>query len=99
MNHLFKQKRIYFVDEYAVYQEIKNLDYEDFLRFRDDYLKYAVNKGVVSDTADARKLHWARLIKSIEKDMNFIRPISMSDEAIKKRIQRGNWLNHYWRMV
>jgi hypothetical protein len=31
--------------------------------------------------------------------MNFIRPISMSDEAIKKRIQRGNWLNHYWRMV
>ena len=90
MNHLFKQKRIYFVDEYAVYQEIKNLDYKGLMRFRDDYLEYAVKKEVVSNTADARQIHWSRLIKSIEKNMNFIRPISMSDEAIKKRIQRGN---------
>ena len=64
MNHLFKQKTIYFVDEYAV------------------------KKSVVSDTADARQIHWSRLIKSIEKNMKFIRPISMSDDAIKKRIQR-----------
>ena len=89
MNHLFKQKIIYFVDEYAVYQEIKNLDYKGLMCFRDDYLEYAVKKEVVSDTADARQIHWSRLIKSIEKNMNFIRPISMSGEAIKKRIQRG----------
>ena len=88
MNHLFKQKIIYFVDEYAVYQEIKNLDYKGLMRFRDVYLEYAVKKEVVSDTADARQIHWSRLIKSIEKNMKFIRPISMSDEAIKKRIQR-----------
>lgn len=90
MNHLFKQKTIYLVDEYAVYQEIKNLDYKGLMRFRDDYLEYAVKKEVVSDTADARQIHWSRLIKSIEKNMKFIRPISMSDEAIKKRIQRRN---------
>ena len=89
MNHLFKQKTIYFIYEYAVYQEIKNLDYKGLMRFRDDYLEYAVKKEVVSDTADARQIHWSRLIKSIEKNMNFIRPISMSGEAIKKRIQRG----------
>ena len=88
MNHLFKQKTIYFIDEYAVYQEIKNLDYKGLMRFRDDYLEYAVKKEVVSDTPDARKIHWSRLMKAIEKNMNFIRPISMSDEAIKKRIQR-----------
>ena len=88
MNHLFKQKTIYFIDEYAVYQEIKNLDYKGLMCFRDDYLEYAVKKEVVSDTADARQIHWSRLMKSIEKNMNFIRPISMSDEAIKKRIQR-----------
>ena len=89
MNHLFKQKRIYFLDEYAFYKEIKNLDYKDFMCFRDDYLKYAVSKGVISDTDEARKNHWSRLIKSIEKNMNFIRPIAMSRQAIKKRIQRG----------
>ena len=88
MNHLFKQKIIYVVDEYAVYQEIKDLDYKGFMRFRDDYLEYAVHKEVTADTEDARQNHWARLIRSIEKNMNFIRPISMSDEAIKKRIQR-----------
>ena len=88
MNHLFQKKTIFIVDEDSIYQEIKNLDYEDFMRFRDDYLEYAVKKEVVSNTADARQIHWSRLIKSIEKNMNFIRPISMSDEAIKKRIQR-----------
>jgi hypothetical protein len=88
MNYLFQKKTVYIVDESAVYQEIKNLDYEDFMRFRDDYLNHAVNKEVILDTADARQFHWSRLIKSIEKNMNFIRPISMSDEAIKKRIQR-----------
>jgi GTP:adenosylcobinamide-phosphate guanylyltransferase/predicted HAD superfamily phosphohydrolase YqeG len=29
VNHLFKQKTIYFIDEYAVYQEIKNLDWNN----------------------------------------------------------------------
>ena len=88
MNHLFQKKIIYIVDEDSIYQEIKNLDYKGLMRFRDDYLEYAVKKEVVSDTPDARKIHWSRLMKSIEKNMNFIRPISMSDEAIKKRIQR-----------
>jgi hypothetical protein len=67
VNHLFKQKTIYFIDEYAVYQEIKNLDYKGLMRFRDDYLEYAVKKEVVSDTPDARKIHWSRLMKAIEK--------------------------------
>jgi hypothetical protein len=88
--NIFIEKKIYVVDEDAVYFAIKDLSYSEFMDFQSQYFEEAISKNIIANTEDAKKSHWKRLMESLKIKFNFKKPSSTSTSALKKQMQRGN---------
>ena len=70
------------------YGAIENLNYEEYMKYRNDLLSLAVLEGWTTNTRDAKDQYWSRLIKKIKKKYDFVVPVSTSLSASQKRHQR-----------
>ena len=87
--NIFVERKIYDINEDALYQSIKDLDYTSFMDFRYEFLQEAIKNKVVADTEFAKRSFWKRLMQNLKNSHNFSRPISTSTAALSKRFQRG----------
>ena len=87
--NIFIEKKIYIVDEDALYFAIKDLSYTEFMDFQSQYFQEAMNKNIIINSEDAKKSHWKRLMENFKIKFNFKKPSSTSKSALKKQMQRG----------
>lgn len=86
---IFLQKISYELDEYLLFKSIENLSYTEYMNYRNDYLQFAViNDLIKTDTPEAKKMYWSRIIQHIKNEYGFVPPVSTSKSAIEKRYQR-----------
>ena len=87
LSDIFSEKILVFyeVNEDLLYLAIKELSYQEYRSFRNDFISESVNKGMVVDTEEAKSKYWERIIKSIKKKYTFAVPLSYSSDAIRKR--------------
>ncbi len=79
----------YEIDENSLYHHIKNLSYKEYKSFRNDFISEAVNKNLVTDTDEAKRKFWERLINKFKEKSGFVPPASDNPDAIRKRYQRN----------
>lgn len=87
-NKIFIERLIYEVDEQELYNQIKDLDYREYVDFRDSFLLEALRKKIISDTEDSKKSFWKRLMSKLKIEYGFIKPISTTKDALSKRCHR-----------
>jgi len=90
MEKLFIETTKYVIDEDVFYKKIVNLDYSEYMNFKRDFLTQAVYKNMVVDNNGAKDVFWSRLLKKIKDKYNYLPPLSMSEDAIRRRYERGS---------
>ena len=85
---IFKKITTYELDIDAFFRSIENLDYNEYMDFRSDFLQFVVEQGFISDTPSAKEKYWSRLIIKVKDQYDFMAPVSTSKSAIVKRYQR-----------
>ena len=90
MDNLFVETIKYLIDEDEFYKKLANLDYNGYMNFKRDFLKQAVLKNMVIDNNSTKDVFWSRLLKKIKDKYGYLPPLSMSDDAIRRRYERGS---------
>ena len=88
MDNLFIETTKYLIDENEFYKKLANLDYNEYMNFKGDFLTLAILKNMVADNNGAKDVFWSRLLKRIKDKYSYVPPLSMSKDAIKRRYER-----------
>ena len=70
-----------------LHNQIKDLSYQGLMSFRTTFIAYLL-ESKVCDTKAASEKFWERKIKAIEVKFNYVYPVSLSDDATRKRFSR-----------
>jgi hypothetical protein len=71
----------------TLHNQIKDLSYHGLMSFRSVFIEYLFESKVCDSKAASEKF-WERKIKAVQLKFNYVYPTSMSDEAIRKRLNR-----------
>jgi hypothetical protein len=85
---IFIRKISYVLDEHLLFKSIENLNYTEFMTYRNEFLQFAEQNNLCGDTSDAKTKHWSRIIERIKTKYSFVPPVSTSKSATEKRFQR-----------
>ena len=77
------------IDYEYLYEFLKNLNYKETMKARDEIFRYAVESNSIVDTTDAKQKYWERLVHHITINFGYQRPVSGAADAVRKRRKTG----------
>jgi hypothetical protein len=78
-------KVLYEKDYYYLYNCAKFLSYYEFKDLKQKVINGAVDRSEVGNTEAAKQKYWERIVRTIEEEYSFKRPVSPSPDAARKR--------------
>jgi hypothetical protein len=88
MKDLYREVISYELDEYKLFKKIQNMNFQEYRDFRSEFLTFDSLYRKSADTEESRNKTWSRLLRKLKSDFDYQPPISMSIDAIEKRLQR-----------
>jgi hypothetical protein len=85
---IFIERITFDVAEDEIYNHIRDLDYKKLMEFRDYFLLEATKRKIISDSEDAKKSFWKRLMSKFKLEYAYIKPVSTNKDALSKRALR-----------
>jgi hypothetical protein len=85
---IFIERITFDVAEDEIYNHIRDLDYKKLMEFRDYFLLEATKRKIISDSEDAKKSFWKRLMSKFKLEYAYIKPVSTNKDALSKRTLR-----------
>jgi hypothetical protein len=77
------------VDYLYLFNCIKNLPYQEYLKVRKRVIDYAVLSLAVKNTEDSKAKYWEKIVNHLEKNFEYRRPESYSKDAERMRKRRA----------
>ena len=74
------------IDYDVLYLHIKYLSYEGLMQYRKIFISYMIEE--FSNTSDAAQKTWERSLEILKINHGFNRPVSLNDDAVRKRRDR-----------
>jgi len=72
-------------DYYYLYNCAKLLSYYEFKYLKQKVINGAIDRNEVSNTEAAKQKYWERIVRTLEEEYGFKRPVSPSLDAERKR--------------
>lgn len=88
----FKEEIVYRPDLEKIFSLIRHMNYDEFMEFRVDFMRFYEQITEEFKTAEAKNKFWERVIQEIESKFQFKRPQSMTkaaDHMRRLRARRG----------
>ena len=85
----FREEIVYRPDLDKIFNVIQHMNYDDFIEFRSDFMRFYEQITEEFKTTDAKNKFWERVIQEIELKFNYQRPKSMSKAAENMRRLRA----------
>jgi hypothetical protein len=77
------------VDYLYLFNCIKNLPYQEYLKVRKRVIDYAVLSLAVKNTEESKAKYWEKIVNYLERNFEYRRPKSYSKDAERMRKKRA----------